>query len=174
MGATAGRPGPRHRRGGGAPRPLGPVAELPRRRGTDRHAALERGHPDRGDEAVRRDVPPLEGRPRRGDGPPGAAAARPAALPQGPVPLPLLHPPGRPERPARAGCVIVARARVADRPAPTGASPVDVVDVATEGPGPTALLVRGAGCRLARPTGVLDALSRSGRAAVVVAVVTPS
>ena len=55
------------------------------------------------------------------DGPPGAPAARPAALPQGSVPVPLLHPPRR-RRPAASRLLRAGRARKTAGPGAAGSS----------------------------------------------------
>src|SRR5207248_5455530 len=94
------------------------------------------------------------------DRPPGAGPARPPLLPQGSVPVPLLHPP---RRHGKAGGG-VARPRPPDRSAPPGVPPVDVADLAGQGSGPaTALLRRGRGDG-PRPAGLLAAVLRPGRA----------
>ena len=107
MGAARRRAGARGRGRRRVRRAVGPAAQLPRRRRAGRHAP-----PQRGGAAGRRPahagrISPLEVRPDRGNGPPHAPAARPLPLPQGPLPLPLLHRPGpirpSPPRPGAAG-----------------------------------------------------------------------
>src|SRR5262249_51463730 len=58
----------------------------------------------------------------------------------------------------------MARPGVADRPASPGASSVDVADVAVEGPGPVALLLRDSWRGFPRPGVVLAELPGGGRA----------
>src|SRR5439155_3961661 len=117
---------------------MGPFAEFPGRRRTDRHAAVARGR------AVGRcpvgpgRLPPLEARFGRGTGTPDAGTARPPLLPQGSLPLPFLRPGGRhPPRPRLAWpCPL-------NRPAPPRPAPVDAVALASERPGAAAVFVRG-------------------------------
>src|SRR5262249_40360539 len=91
MGAPPGPPGARGGGGRGVHRAARPTAKLPRRARADRHAAAARGDPTGGGAPRPGHVPALEARAGRRDGPAGAPAARPVLLPQGPVPVPLLH-----------------------------------------------------------------------------------
>src|SRR5262249_11193408 len=136
LGPSRGRAGPPRRGRRRVHRAVGPAPEFPRRRGTGRDAAAARGHPACGRATRPGHVPLLETHAERGGGTVDAVAARPALVPQGPVPVPLL----RPRRRHGAG-PRVARPGPPDRPAPAGVPPLDMACVAGEGPGSAAVFL---------------------------------
>src|SRR5262249_48600514 len=146
----------RHRRRRRVHRAVGPAAELPRRRGAGRHDAAGRGDPRGGGPALFRGVPRVEARPGRRAGPPRPRDAPPAGVPQRPLPVPHLRPPG-----GHLAGALLAGPRLSDRPAPHVTALPHLAGLADEGPGPAALLlVRGVRGRCPRPAAVLAALPR--------------
>src|SRR5207249_3707382 len=124
---------------------------------------------DRGGDTNTRRVFRLEARPDRRTRSADVASARTAALSQGPLLLPFLHPRAIHARHSRG----VGRRSPPDRFAPPRPPPADLALVANEGPGTIALLV-GSRRRVGpRPAAVLAGLRRKRAARLGSATAAP-
>src|SRR5262249_40207707 len=123
-------------------------------------------------------VPRMEEQPHHGAGPPDAPPARPTLLPQGPLPLPFLHPPGRRRGIPRQ----LVRTGVRDRLAPARPPPVGLARLAGKRPrsapvflrdprrgrqGPALVLAPVPGRRAEDPDGGLAAALRAPQVAAL-------